>query len=203
MKQSKEERVELLTRIQNNDIRALNELLATQRIFVESFLKKKFTNINQTEVEDLTQDTLVKAARSIKTFNPEYSFSTWFVRIATNTAIDFTRKKQLDTISIHDGEDNENDNTYSCINELQSKKLTPEELLLNGDMENLKNSLLSSEKIPQKYRHLGYLRYVEQLSYDEIAKAVDSPLGTIKAQLNRFRTLASDNFRQEYEMLKP
>ncbi|RYE28814.1 MAG: sigma-70 family RNA polymerase sigma factor, partial [Sphingobacteriaceae bacterium] len=120
-------------------------------------------------------------------YQPEFAFSTWLFRIATNNCIDFIRKKKLNTLSIDRLVDEEGNNQPLQI---KSDTLNPEESSIKKQQaQELK---LIVEGLPQRYRNLIMLRYFEELSYDEIAKELDLPLGTVKAQLFRARDLLSN-----------
>ena len=75
---------------------------------------------------------------------------------------------------------------------IESSDLTPIEIMEKEDRCKVAHSLLVTDNIPSKLQSVAYLRYMDELSYDEISDQTGLPLGTIKAQLFRFRTLAKE-----------
>lgn len=150
------------------------------------FMVLKMVN-NKDDAMDLTVETFGKAFQKLDKYQPEFAFSTWLFRIATNNCIDFIRKKKLNTLSIDRLVDEEGNNAPLQI---KSDTLNPEETSIKKQQaQELK---LLVEGLPQRYRNLIMLRYFEELSYDEIARELDLPLGTVKAQLFRARDLLSN-----------
>ena len=144
------------------------------------FMLLKMVN-NKNDAEDLTFEAFGKAFRNIKQYSPKYAFSTWLFKIASNNCIDFLRKKRGNTISI-DGKDNaENERAIT----LESNTLNPEQEFIKGQ----KAKIMRNEvgRLKERYRRLIELRYFEEFSYDEIAKELNLPIGTVKAQLFRAR----------------
>ena len=146
---------------------------------------------NVDDAEDLTIEAFAKAFKNLHKFKKDYTFSTWLFRIATNNAIDFIRKKKLQTYSLNTSfKDDSGENV--TIDVLDSN-LTPDEEAINQQKIELVQMFVT--KLPTKYQRLVRLRYFDELSYDEIAKTLEAPLGTIKAQLHRARELM-------YELVK-
>jgi len=141
---------------------------------------------NTYDAEDLTIETFGKAFRNLDSYVPRYAFSTWLFKIATNNCVDFTRKKQMSPL-VYDGAHDEDGNIAVAI---KSELPDPEESLINNQKkETLKNCI---NRMKPKYRKLIQLRYYEEYSYDEIATELEMPIGTIKAELNRAKTLLYD-----------
>jgi len=146
---------------------------------------------NVDDAEDLTIEAFAKAFKNLDRFNKDYTFSTWLFRIATNNAIDFIRKKKLDTYSLNTSFTD--DSGESVTIDVEDRNLTPDEETMKTQKIELVRMFVT--KLPAKYQRLVRLRYFDELSYDEIAKELDAPLGTIKAQLHRARELM-------YELVK-
>jgi RNA polymerase sigma-70 factor (ECF subfamily) len=147
------------------------------------FMVLKMVN-NKDDAMDITVTTFAKAFENLDKYRPDYAFSTWLFRIATNGSIDFIRKKKIQTTSIHSlsGEGGE-DKTF----EIRSDVLNPEETSIKKQQtEQLKEII---DKLPLRYKTLIILRYFDELSYEEISLQLDLPLGTVKAQLFRGRDL--------------
>lgn len=146
---------------------------------------------NVDDAEDLTIEAFAKAFKNLHRFKKDYTFSTWLFRIATNNAIDFIRKKKLNTYSLNTSF---TDDSGESVNiDVQDKNLTPDQEAINTQKIELVRMFVT--KLPSKYQRLVRLRYFDELSYDEIAKELDAPLGTVKAQLHRARELM-------YELVK-
>ncbi len=147
------------------------------------FMVLKMVN-NKEDANDLTVETFAKAFEKLDKYQPEYAFSTWLFRVATNNCIDFIRKKKLNTMSIHGMMDDDGEDKTLQI---KADVLNPEESSIKKQQtEELK---LLIENLPIRYRDLITLRYFDELSYEEIAQQLDLPLGTVKAQLFRARYL--------------
>ncbi len=136
------------------------------------------------EVEDLTQEAFIKAFTSLETFNDEYAFSTWLYKIATNNCIDHIRRKKLQTFSI-DKPLASKDGEYSF--ELPDTSFEPDRDLIDEQRTALLKKAI--ESLPPKYRRVIELRHVEEREYQDIAKILDLPLGTVKAHIFRAREL--------------
>ena len=146
------------------------------------FMSLKMVN-NKEDAMDITVETFAKAFEKLDKYQPEYAFSTWLFRVATNNCIDFLRKKKLNTVSIDNMVDDDDDRPM----QIKSDSLNPEESSIKKQQsEELK---LLIESLPPRYRNLLTLRYFDELSYEEIAQQLDLPLGTVKAQLFRAKYL--------------
>ena len=140
------------------------------------------------DAEDLTIEAFAKAFKNLEKFNPQYTFSTWLFRIATNNCIDFIRKKKLDTMSIHSTYTDDNGENVSI--DIRDAGLNPQEVAIKNQKIEIMRHIVT--QLPPKYQILVELRYFKELSYDEISKELQSPLGTIKAQLHRARELLQE-----------
>jgi RNA polymerase sigma factor (sigma-70 family) len=168
------------------DESAYAELLARYKKPVYHMILKMVRNID--DAEDLTIEAFAKAFRNLARFKKDYTFSTWLFRIATNNAIDFIRKKKLDTFSIHTSYSD--DNGEAVTMDVEDHNMTPDEEAINTQKIELVRMFVT--KLPPKYQRLVKLRYFDELSYEEIAVELDAPLGTVKAQLHRARELMYD-----------
>lgn len=171
---------------ENGDEKAFAELMSRYRKPVYHMILKMVKN--QDDAADLTIEAFAKAFRNLKKFNPEYTFSTWLFRIATNNCIDFIRKKKLETLSINSTYTDDNGENVSI--DIKDKALNPQEEAIKQQKVEIMRMIVT--KLPQKYQVLVRLRYFKELSYDEIAKELNAPLGTVKAQLHRARELLHD-----------
>jgi len=160
------------------------------------FMLLKMVN-NRSDAEDLTLEAFGKAFKSLHQYSPTYAFSTWLFKIASNNCIDFLRKKKGVHVSIENKEENENNDPVK----LKSKEPNPEERLIRQQKAILLRNVV--RKLKPRYQTLVELRYFREFSYEEIAKELDLPLGTVKAQLFRaremlFKMIESTEIGQRY-----
>jgi len=147
------------------------------------FMLLKMVN-NKSDAEDLTIEAFGKAFKNLHQYSPSYAFSTWLFKIASNNCIDFLRKKKGVHVSIENSPDS-NDNEQTV--RLKSKDPNPEEKLIRIQKAILLRRIV--HKLKPRYRTLVELRYFREYSYEEIAKELNLPLGTVKAQLFRAREM--------------
>jgi RNA polymerase sigma factor (sigma-70 family) len=171
----------LVQRATSGDQRAFAELMGRYRDAIYYMLLKMVNNAS--DAEDLTIEAFGKAFKNITQYAPNYAFSTWLFKIATNNCIDFIRKKKASHVSLdHNDEEHE-----KASMDLQAPVLDPEESLINDQKIKLMRSVVS--KLKPRYRKLIELRYFNELSYEEISVELELPIGTVKAQLFRAREL--------------
>lgn len=176
----------LVTRAKGGEQRAYEELMHRYKDSIY-FMALKMVN-NKDDANDLTVETFGKAFENLEKYKPDFAFSTWLYRIATNNCIDFIRKKKIKLVSIDSIEGDEEGSSHPM--QIRSDTLNPEEMAIKKQKtEQLKKII---EQLPPRYKVLIKLRYFEELSYDEIAEQLDIPLGTVKAQLFRARDLLSN-----------
>ncbi|MFN8570680.1 MAG: sigma-70 family RNA polymerase sigma factor [Gemmatimonadaceae bacterium] len=136
--------------------------------------------------EDLAQDSFIKVLNHIDRYRPEFKLSSWLFKIANNVAIDYLRRRQLDTVSLdgspHAATQAEVEATSIEIAARQETALDELEAReLGGAIERAISSLRP------EYRACILLRHVEGRSYEEIAATLDLPLGTVKTYIHRAR----------------
>lgn len=137
---------------------------------------------NRQEAEDVAQETFIRVYNNLENYDPNYKFSTWIYRIATNLSIDFIRRRKqnfsLDAdISGADGLD--------WHDRLADTGKGPEEELLADELQNeVQDAILD---LNPKYRSVMVLRYIEDLSLQEISDSVQLPISTIKTRIHRGR----------------
>ena len=152
---------------------------------------------NQDDAEDLTIEAFAKAFRNLHKFNPEYAFSTWLFRIATNNCIDFIRKNKIKTMSIDSAFKVDNGDEITI--DFRDNDLNPAEHAIRNQKIEIMRQVV--EQLPDKYRRLVSLRYFDELSYEEIATELKAPLGTVKAQLHRARELLYDMVKNTKQII--
>ncbi|MEY2829509.1 MAG: hypothetical protein RIQ33_1367 [Bacteroidota bacterium] len=148
------------------------------------YMVLKFVH-NRDDAEDITIETFGKVFNKLEQYKADYAFSTWLYRVATNNAIDFIRKKKIETLSIHSPLNDEKNKDHS--HNIPSETPDPEEVYIKKQRAD--NLRLTLSKLNVKYRLLIEKRYFDELSYEEIANEMNMPLGTVKAQLFRAKEL--------------
>ena len=139
---------------------------------------------NHEETQDLVQEAFIKSYKALESFNKQYSFSTWLFKIASNNCIDHLRKRRLKTTSI-DAPIQTEDGSIS--QDLPDNSYSPEKNSLKNELFSSVNSII--DELPEKYKVVINLRHKEDNSYEEIAKALDIPIGTVKARIFRGREI--------------
>ena len=167
--------------IDHSDQKAYAELMERYRESIY-FMLLKMVN-NKDDADDLTIEAFGKAFKRLNQYTPNYAFSTWLFKIATNNAIDFIRKKKKNIFSIDRKLEDDEGSEMSL--DLQSSMLDPEEHIIKDQKILMMRAVV--DKLKPRYRQLIELRYFKEYSYDEIAEELDIPLGTVKAQLFRAR----------------
>jgi len=159
------------------------------------FMLLKMVN-NKSDAEDLTIETFGKAFKNLHVYTPNFAFSTWLFKIASNNCIDFLRKMKVKQrhvpIDVQSGEDG-----LEAYITLQSKTPDPEEKLILMQKEKLMKTVV--KKLNPRYRKLIELRYFQELSYMEIAEELNIPIGTVKARLYRSRMLLFNTLKENSE----
>lgn len=185
---------ELVRTALRGDEKAFARLLARYKDAIY-FMLLKMVN-NRSDAEDLTLEAFGKAFKNLHQYTPTYAFSTWLFKIASNNCIDFLRKKKGIFIPI---ENNETDSPD--IIKLPVKEPNPEEKLIRQQKAILLRKVV--RRLKPRYQNLVELRYFREFSYEEIAKELNLPLGTVKAQLFRaremlFKMIESTEMNEKY-----
>ncbi len=139
------------------------------------------------DADDLTIEAFSKAFRSLNDYSPEYAFSTWLFRIATNNCIDFIRRQKMQTMSMDDDSETHSGYIASEVRNMVSSTNSPEQEMISDQQKKYIRSIVS--KLKPSYRTLVEMRYFEEMTYDEIAQSLRIPLGSVKARLFRARNL--------------
>jgi len=179
----------LVVRAREGDQKAYAELLGRYRDSIY-FMLLKMVN-NPSDAEDLTIEAFGKAFRHIDQYTPNFAFSTWLFKIATNNCIDFIRRKRGSTISLDQSLDE--DESITPSDTIRSDSPDPEMTMIREQKVKALRDIVN--KLKPRYRKLVELRYFEELSYEEIAGELNLPIGTVKAQLFRARELLSNILR--------
>jgi RNA polymerase sigma-70 factor (ECF subfamily) len=189
------EDLELVRKAILNDQKAYAELMVRYKDAIY-FMILKMVN-NKEDANDLTVEAFGKAFENIDKYKPDFAFSTWLFKIATNNCIDFIRKKRLKTTSIDSAYDNQDGEEVRI--DFASEGLDPEEKMIKKQKNDLMRTIV--DNLPARYKQLVILRYFDERSYEEIAEELKLPVGTVKAQLFRARDLLFNTIKQGKEKI--
>jgi RNA polymerase sigma-70 factor (ECF subfamily) len=178
-----QEDLELVAKAKAGDQNSFGKLMERYRDSI-FFMVLKMVH-NRDDAEDLTIEAFGKAFNNIGNYSADFAFSTWLFKIATNNSIDFIRKKRLQTTSLdHSTTTEDGESAPIAVRDLQPD---PEESVIKE--QRAQKIRAAIEQLSPKYRSLIELRYLDELSYEEIAEKLDIPLGTVKAQLFRAKDM--------------
>ena len=192
--QSSEQDRELVEKALKGNQSAYNELMEKYRNALTRHVQRMVRQ--QGEVDDLVQECFIKAFSALNSYSTDYAFSTWLYKIATNHTIDFLRKKKLSTMSIDrpiqtkDGE---------VEYELPDVSYRPDRHIVEDERRVLIQEAIG--QLPEKYNRVIVMRHQQEKSYEEIARELDLPLGTVKAHIFRARALLYKYLRDKRQHL--
>jgi len=176
---------ELVSAVLDGDIDRFGDLVDRYQGRLVNYLYRLLRNLD--EAHELAQEVFFKVYQALDRFDPKYRFSTWIFRVAQNAAIDQIRKRRLKLVSIHRQDDGEEEGRDW---DLPSPNRGP-----YGDLRNVERGEAIQEAVealPWEYRELIVMRHFGELSYDEIAKLKEMPLGTVKNKLFRGRQMLKE-----------
>ena len=139
----------------------------------------KFTG-NSDDVDDLMQEAFMKAYLKIGLYNPKYDFGAWIYTIARNTFVDFSRTRKSNAL-------NPQNLPLESGESTQVSAPTPEDYIINAQQRAQIERYISM--LPDDYRQLFELRFIDEYSYEEIAEKLDMKLGTVKTRIFRVRNM--------------
>ena len=180
---------QLVARAQRGDKRAFELLVEKyQRKLVR--LLSRFIR-DPAEVEDVAQEAFIKAYRALPAFRGDSAFYTWLYRIGINTAKNYLmamgRRAPTSTeVEADEAEGFEEGEQLRDIN-------TPESVLLSKEIAETVNSTI--EKLPEELRTAIQLREIEGMSYEDIARVMDCPIGTVRSRIFRAREAIAEQLR--------
>ncbi len=181
---------QLVERVQLGDKRAFDLLVIKYQRRLARLLSRFVRD--PAEVEDIAQETFIKAYRALPSFRGDSAFYTWLYRIGVNTAKNFLvsqGRKQPITVTGFDTEDSEN---FEGANQLRDED-TPESELMGKQVAQTVNQTL--EALPEELRTAITLREIEGLSYEEIADVMNCPIGTVRSRIFRAREAVANKLR--------
>ncbi len=172
----KKEDYELVKETLAGDNDAFAELLTRYKNLVFSVILRMINDAE--EANDLAQEVFIKIYKNLDKYHPEYKFSTWVIRIATNHVIDFRRKKKQDTISMDE-----------MVYDIPDQN-TPEKSYIKKERQKQIAGALQS--LPDMYKIPIVLYHQQGLSYQEIADIIGEPLSKVKNRIFRGRKMLKE-----------
>ncbi|MGM8216670.1 RNA polymerase sigma factor SigW [Bacillaceae bacterium W0354] len=146
---------------------------------------------NHHDAQEITQEAFLKAYANIHTFKKNKKFAPWLYRIASNLCIDYLRKKK--PINILDQEIKGSEQ-ITLLDQLESKFDSPDTAYEQLEHRELIQSYLLT--LPDKYRSVIVLKYIQEMSLQEISETLDLPMGTVKTHLHRAREALRKSIRE-------
>jgi RNA polymerase sigma-70 factor (ECF subfamily) len=176
------EEAHLVARCLAGDEKAYRELVERYQAQVYSLAMRMVRRAE--DAEDLTQETFVRMFRALSRYDPSRPFAAWLFTIASRLCIDHIRRRKVGLVSLTQRERN-SEEEYDI--EVEDPGLKPDEVATHAEESRRTAELIDS--LPPHYRIVVILRHVQDLSYEEIATALQLPLGTVKARIHRAREL--------------
>ncbi len=180
---------QLVARAQRGDKQAF-ELLVEKYQRKLARLLSRFIR-DPAEVEDVTQEAFIKAYRALPAFRGDSAFYTWLYRIGINTAKNYLMAlgRRAPTSTEVEAEEAEGFVEGEQLRDIN----TPESLLLSNEIAETVNSTI--EKLPEELRKAIQMREIEGMSYEDIAQAMDCPIGTVRSRIFRAREVIAQQLR--------
>jgi len=191
--------IEIINLAKKGNQAAFTQLYKKYKPTVKYTVYKKLSNTNlEQSIDDIVQETFIKAFEKIDSFEPNHEFSTWIVRIAINKTIDLLRKnKTIPFISsLSSFKKDENSEEYS---EFEVKDETVFSYEKTESLTNLKH-IFEKANVSAGVRLVANMRIIEGYSYEDIAQKLNLPIGTVKSYVHRIREkLKNTNVKQLLE----
>jgi len=179
----------LVERAQRGDRQAFGLLVSKYQRKLARLLSRLIRD--PAEVEDVAQETFIKAYRALPSFRGDSAFYTWLYRIGVNTAKNYLVSQGRRTPTATEVESDEAE-TYEEGEQLRDIN-TPERVLLSKQIGETVNDAM--EALPEELRTAIILREIEGLSYEEIANIMDCPIGTVRSRIFRAREAIAERLR--------
>ncbi|MGG7054907.1 MULTISPECIES: RNA polymerase sigma factor RpoE [Nitrosomonas] len=181
---------QLVERVQRGDKHAFDLLVIKYQRRLTRLLSQFVRD--SAEVEDIAQETFIKAYRALPSFRGDSAFYTWLYRIGINTAKNFLVSQGRKAPTTIEGFDNEDAENFEGADQLREMN-TPESELMGKQVAQTVNQSLDA--LPEELRTAIILREIEGLSYEEIAGIMDCPIGTVRSRIFRAREAVAEKLR--------
>ena len=183
----------LVERVKRGDVRAFEMLVVKYQRRVERLIGRMVRDSDL--VQDIAQESFIRAYRALPQFRGESAFYTWLYRIAVNTAKKALMDMKRDPLvfeSARGGSGEEGEETSRIENELSDGE-TPEALLASKEVAAAVNAAIAA--LSEDLRQAITLREIEGLSYEEIAEVMNCPIGTVRSRIFRAREAIATRLR--------
>lgn len=180
---------QLVVRAQGGDKQAFNLLVEKYQRKLARLLSRFIRD--PAEVEDVTQEAFIKAYRALPAFRGDSAFYTWLYRIGINTAKNYLMAmgRRAPTSTEVEAEEAEGFDEGEQLRDIN----TPESVLLTSEIAETVNKTI--EQLPEELRTAIQMREIEGMSYEDIAKAMDCPIGTVRSRIFRAREAIAEQLR--------
>ena len=183
----------LVRRVQRGDKGAFDALVLKYQHKLVKLVMRYVRN--PAEAEDIAQEAFIKAYRALPQFRGDSAFYTWLYRIAINTAKNAVVSRDRSPIE-YDLDRHHSDESYDMQGRMKDSE-TPEGLVLTDEIRTTVNAAIDA--LPEDLRTAIVLRELEGLSYEEIAAAMDCPVGTVRSRIFRAREAIDRRLREVFE----
>lgn len=185
----------LVEKAVSGDLRAYEILILKYQKKIQRLISRMVKDTDA--VQDIAQDTFIKAYQALHQFRGDAQFYTWLYRIAINTAkkylVDCRRNPVISENSLKNSDEDE---TFGSL--ASSTDETPESLMATKELASLLNS--SIEALSDDLKQAILLREIDGLTYDEIAIVMDCPIGTVRSRIFRARESIATNLKPFLDM---
>ena len=180
---------QLVTRAQSGDKLAFGLLVEKYQRKLARLLSRFIRD--PAEVEDVTQEAFIKAYRALPAFRGDSAFYTWLYRIGINTAKNYLMAmgRRAPTSTEVEAEEADGFDEGEQLRDIN----TPESVLLSNEIAATVNSTI--EQLPEELRTAIQMREIEGMSYEDIAKAMNCPIGTVRSRIFRAREAIAEQLR--------
>lgn len=185
----------LVQRTLAGEMRAYELLVIKYQRRVERLVGRMVRDVDL--VQDIAQETFIRAYRALAQFRGDAQFYTWLYRIAVNTAkkqlMELKRDPLVFQSQLSSGDDDETSSAERELNSSAADTETPEAVLASKEIAEAVNAAMNA--LPEELRMAITLREIEGLSYEEIAQALDCPIGTVRSRIFRAREAISSRIK--------
>lgn len=192
-----------IKKAEETDEEIIREILNGRKHLFESIMRRynrrlyrigRSFLLSEDEIDDIIQDTYIKAYENLSKFEYRASFSTWLIRIFLNNAI--ARKEELKRFEFTDSFSNENGHSVEHLKINNTDMKTPEQNTINNELRYYLETAIDS--LPEKYRTVFMMREVEKISTNETAKCLNLTEVNVKVRLNRAKEILRNKLSEVY-----
>ena len=189
----------LVERVKRGDVKAFEMLVVKYQRRIERLIGRMVRDVDL--VEDIAQESFIRAYRALPQFRGESAFYTWLYRIAVNTAkkqlMELKRDPLVFQSQMKSSDDDETSSSERELNFNAADTETPEAVLASKEIAQAVNAAMDA--LPEELRMAITLREIEGMSYEEIAQALECPIGTVRSRIFRAREAISGRIKPMLE----